>query len=220
MSDLRHVFAFSLIAVALATSEVIRGRAYIFKAVPNGLPSQIVGSIDFEQTGSFLKLNGSILGLAPGQHGFHIHEKGDIGNGCLAAGAHYNPHKLTHGAPDDSNRHVGDLGNIETPPDGFTPISVSDSLASLTGPYSIVGRSVVVHEKIDDLGRGTSDLSKTTGDAGGRLACGIIGAVEEVTVEATTAGLPPLPLELPQGSGASKLASCLIFAPVLLRNFL
>lgn len=61
------------------------------------------------------QLNGSVTGLKPGLHGFHIHEKGDLGNGCLASGAHFNPHKLMHGAPDDSNRHVGDLGNINAP---------------------------------------------------------------------------------------------------------
>lgn len=61
------------------------------------------------------QLNGSVSGLAAGKHGFHIHEKGDTGNGCLSAGGHYNPHKLSHGAPDDSNRHIGDLGNIESP---------------------------------------------------------------------------------------------------------
>ena len=60
-------------------------------------------------------MNGTVAGLKPGAHGFHIHEKGDLGNGCMNAAAHFNPHKMMHGAPDDSNRHVGDLGNINTP---------------------------------------------------------------------------------------------------------
>ncbi|CAP29582.2 Protein CBR-SOD-4 [Caenorhabditis briggsae] len=181
----RVILVLALLACTEAASEVIRARAYIFKAVEGQIPTELIGTIDFDQSGSFLKLNGSVSGLAAGKHGFHIHEKGDTGNGCLSAGSHYNPHKLSHGAPDDSNRHIGDLGNIESPvskylilmiqASGDTAISVSDSLASLSGQYSIIGRSVVIHEKTDDLGRGNSDQSKTTGNAGARLACGTIG---------------------------------------------
>ncbi|CAJ0578456.1 unnamed protein product, partial [Mesorhabditis spiculigera] len=157
--------------LAQTATEVTRARAYLFKAVKGGAPNQSVGVIDFIQNGNSLSLNGTIeaaLGLAPGLHGFHIHEKGDLGDGCLATGAHYNPHKMTHGAPTDSNRHIGDLGNINAPASGNLDIRVADTLASLNGQFSILGRAVVVHEKADDLGKGQSDLSKTTGDAGSR----------------------------------------------------
>jgi len=80
-----------------------------------------------------------------------------------------------HGAPSDRNRHIGDLGNIEAGPDGVAYISFADPLISLSGTNSIIGRSVVVHEKADDLGRGGMEDSLTTGSAGGRIACGIIG---------------------------------------------
>ncbi|CAJ0578455.1 unnamed protein product, partial [Mesorhabditis spiculigera] len=174
--------------LAQTATEVTRARAYLFKAVKGGAPNQSVGVIDFIQNGNSLSLNGTIeaaLGLAPGLHGFHIHEKGDLGDGCLATGAHYNPHKMTHGAPTDSNRHIGDLGNINAPASGNLDIRVADTLASLNGQFSILGRAVVVHEKADDLGKGQSDLSKTTGDAGSRLACGVIGIVEEEYVTST-----------------------------------
>ncbi|CAJ0941382.1 unnamed protein product, partial [Mesorhabditis belari] len=167
-----------LFALGDATNQVTRARVYLYKAVKGGIPQTNVGVIDFIQTGNSLSLNGTIsssLGLAPGLHGFHIHEKGDLGNGCMDTGAHYNPHMMTHGAPTDSNRHVGDLGNINAPANGDLQVRVSDTLASLNGPFSIIGRGVVVHEKPDDLGRGGADLSKTTGDAGARLACGVIG---------------------------------------------
>ncbi|CAL2036810.1 unnamed protein product [Caenorhabditis brenneri] len=203
----RVVLILALCACVEAASEVIRARAYIFKAVEGQIPTELIGTIDFDQSGSFLKLNGSVSGLPAGKHGFHIHEKGDTGNGCLSAGAHYNPHKLSHGAPDDSNRHIGDLGNIESPASGDTSISVSDSLASLSGQYSIIGRSVVIHEKTDDLGRGTSDQSKTTGNAGARLACGTIGIVEERFIETTTASLPPVTQSQPIGSSSSSISS-------------
>lgn len=157
------------------TNEVIKARAYIFEAVKGGNPSKTIGVIDLTQVGTLVKLNGSVTGLKPGLHGFHIHEKGDLGNGCLASGAHFNPHKLMHGAPDDSNRHVGDLGNINAPASGDTPISISDSVIALSGQHDVIGRAIVIHSDADDLGRGSSELSKTTGNAGSRVACGVIG---------------------------------------------
>ncbi|KAK5974818.1 Superoxide dismutase [Trichostrongylus colubriformis] len=143
-------------------SEVLKARAYIFEAVKGGNPTKTIGIIDLTQSGTLVKLNGTVSGLKPGLHGFHIHEKGDLGDGCVAAAGHFNPHKMMHGAPDDSNRHVGDLGNIETPASGDTVILLSDSVISLTGQHNVIGRAIVIHADVDDLGRGTSELSKTT----------------------------------------------------------
>ena len=159
--------------------------------------------------------------LPPGIHGFHIHETGSTDQGCAAAGAHYNPMQMSHGGPNDMIRHIGDLGNIQTPvisiiisgywkkinylqkevfflpiialffeirqslktilklkkiqESGPTPINVLDSTASLSGNFSIIGRSVVIHEKPDDLGKGGTEDSLKTGSAGARIACGVIG---------------------------------------------
>ena len=55
---------------------------------------------------------GYVEGLSDGEHGFHIHMDGNLGGSCAKAGAHYNPFNMTHGGPDASTRHVGDLGNI------------------------------------------------------------------------------------------------------------
>ena len=107
-----------------------------------------------------------------------VHEFGDNTNGCTSAGAHYNPLNKTHGAPSDEERHVGDLGNIEANDKGVANVVIEDSLISLTGEKSIVGRSLVVHADPDDLGRGGHELSKTTGNAGGRLVCGVIGVTK------------------------------------------
>ncbi|KAI8573559.1 hypothetical protein RHMOL_Rhmol01G0286900 [Rhododendron molle] len=120
-------------------------------------------------------VNVRITGLAPGPHGFHLHEYGDTTNGCVSTGAHFNPNKLTHGAPEDDVRHAGDLGNIIANADGVAEATIVDSLIPLTGPNAVIGRALVVHELEDDLGKGGHELSLTTGNAGGRLACGIVG---------------------------------------------
>jgi superoxide dismutase, Cu-Zn family len=120
-------------------------------------------------------IEAEVKGLTPGLHGFHIHEYGDTTNGCVSAGAHYNPHGKTHGGPNEETRHVGDLGNIEANADGVGTIKIEDSLIKVIGQYSIIGRAMVVHEKVDDLGKGGNEESLKTGNAGGRIACGIIG---------------------------------------------
>lgn len=72
-------------------------------------------------------------------------------------------------------RHVGDLGNVTAGEIGAAKINIKDKVISLQGEHSIIGRTVVVHDDPDDLGQGGHELSKTTGNAGARLACGVIG---------------------------------------------
>ena len=108
-------------------------------------------------------------------HGFHIHQFGNLTKGCLTAGPHYNPFNKTHGGPDDEERHVGDLGNVQADADGNGKYEREDKLVSLLGPLSVIGRSCVLHKDTDDLGRGGNAESKKTGNAGARIACGVIG---------------------------------------------
>ncbi|KAL4190841.1 hypothetical protein AMTRI_Chr07g26730 [Amborella trichopoda] len=116
-------------------------------------------------------VNVRITGLTPGKHGFHLHEFGDTTNGCMSTGAHFNPKKLTHGAPEDEIRHAGDLGNIVANADGVAEATIVDNQIPLSGSNAVIGRAFVVHELEDDLGKGGHELSLTTGNAGGRLAC-------------------------------------------------
>ena len=125
-----------------------------------------------------------ISGLSPGSHGFHIHEKADFSNGCASAGPHYNPHGRNHGGPDDEERHMGDLGNVKAGADGCAKGELFSSLVRLEGEYSVLGRSIMVHADPDDLGRGDNSqpgpppvngkCSLVTGNAGARVACGVI----------------------------------------------
>lgn len=97
----------------------------------------------------------------------------------MSAGPHFNPHGKEHGAPTYENRHAGDLGNVVANDAGSAKIDISDKQISLSGSLSILGRTVVVHADVDDLGDGGHELSKSTGNAGARLACGVIGICKE-----------------------------------------
>jgi Cu-Zn family superoxide dismutase len=132
--------------------------------------SNVAGTVTFTASGDQVKVVADISGLTPGKHGFHIHEFGDCSDPKAAsAGGHFNPTNHQHGAPDAENRHAGDLGNIEADASGKAHVDLTDRMMKLAGPDSIVGHAVIVHEKADDL------KTQPTGDAGGRLACGVIG---------------------------------------------
>ncbi|KAG6506711.1 hypothetical protein ZIOFF_032038 [Zingiber officinale] len=117
----------------------------------------------------YTNVRGRITGLTPGLHGFHIHSFGDTTNGCNSTGPHFNPLNKSHGAPSDWERHAG-----------IAEVYVKDLQIPLSGPNSVLGRAVVVHADPDDLGRGGHELSKTTGNAGARIGCGIIGLQSSV----------------------------------------
>ncbi|XP_042258333.1 copper chaperone for superoxide dismutase [Thunnus maccoyii] len=116
-------------------------------------------------------IDGTVDGLEPGPHGIHVHTLGDLTKDCLSCGEHYNPFGRQHGGPEDSERHVGDLGNIIAGPDGRASFRLEDSQLKV---WDVIGRSLVVDAEEDDLGRGAHPLSKKTGNSGERLACGII----------------------------------------------
>ena len=114
-------------------------------------------------------VDGVIDGLSPGFHGIHIHECGDISNGCESLGDHYNPRSAPHGAPDNDidKRHAGDLGNIQADAQGRARFRFVDPVIQVN---DIIGRSVVVTENPDDLGRGGNEQSLIDGNSGKRYA--------------------------------------------------
>lgn len=128
------------------------------------------GTVTFTQVGSNVKVVAQIEGLTPGKHGFHIHEFGDCSSkDGSAAGGHFNPAAAQHGAPEAPQRHAGDMGNIDANQEGVARLEYNDPVMKLNGPGSIIGRGMIVHANPDDL------KTQPTGNAGGRLACGVIG---------------------------------------------
>lgn len=132
-----------------------------------------------------VRLHVRITGLAPhSTHGFHVHALGNLVEGCLSAGGHFNPSAQTHGGPTDAVRHAGDLGNVVADAQGAVDVVLTDSGISLApgAALNIVGRAIVLHADADDLGRGGFADSLTTGHAGARIACGVVGVDADVDV--------------------------------------
>ncbi len=125
-----------------------------------------------QKPGTPTLIKGKIEGLEPGQHGFHIHEFGDMSDGCASMGGHYNPDKEDHGSFEKG--HVGDLGNVTANENGIAEFTIVAKRVDLVGDRSVVGRGIVIHKDTDDLGRGGDAESLKTGNAGDRLACGVI----------------------------------------------
>lgn len=131
------------------------------------------GEANFEQMGDKVRVSVFVEGLKPGaEHGFHIHEVGDCSSADgMSAGGHFNPFNKPHGHPDSAERHAGDLPSLRAGKDGRAKIEVEMPLISVKGGAgSIIGRGLIVHADPDDY------KTQPTGNAGARLACGVIQA--------------------------------------------
>uniref|UniRef100_A0ABI8AS91 Superoxide dismutase copper chaperone n=1 Tax=Felis catus TaxID=9685 RepID=A0ABI8AS91_FELCA len=179
------------------------GRQAVLKGMGSGLlqnlgaavailegPGPVQGVVRFLQlTPERCLIEGTIDGLEPGPHGLHVHQFGDLTGNCSSCGDHFNPDGASHGGPEDSDRvldrdkdlskswaakaavHRGDLGNVCADTDGRAVFRIEDEQLKV---WDVIGRSLVIDEREDDLGRGGHPLSKVTGNSGERLACGII----------------------------------------------
>ncbi len=138
--------------------------------------SNVSGEVLLSERSGGVYVEAVVSNLPPGKHGFHIHEKGSCADSGKAAGGHFNPDNVAHGyVPKDgmTHAHPGDMGNIEANAKGKGILKIFLPGVSLTeGKYLIVGKSMIVHEKEDDF-------SQPVGNAGDRVGCGIITAVEE-----------------------------------------
>lgn len=142
---------------------------------PTTKDSKVNGTVTFEETKDGLQVHAILHGLTPGKHGFHVHEFGALGNEGNDAGGHYNPNHTKHGfllADGFKKAHAGDFGNIEADEQGNAELGLFVPGLFLNGEkYSVAGRAMIVHEKQDDF-------SQPTGNAGARIAGGIITIIK------------------------------------------
>lgn len=134
--------------------------------------NQTTGVIHFQSVSDGkVRVTATVEGLAPNSvHAIHIHEFGDCtAPDATSAGGHYNPEGHSHALPDKKERHAGDLGNLQADAQGKASLDLTVDNITVNGSKNpIVGRGVIVHEKQDDG-------SQPVGNAGGRIACGVIG---------------------------------------------
>ena len=154
-----------------ATGAVVAAKATV-KLAPTANQTAR-GEVTFTTEAGGVHVVGTFSGLVFGEHGFHVHEKGDCSApDATSAGGHFNPATKPHAARDAAARHVGDLGNLKADPYGLARVDFVDTQLSLSGPNSIVGKAVIIHEKADDF------TTQPTGNAGARQACGVIEAAK------------------------------------------
>lgn len=160
-----------LFLVAWTFGQVEASEAGLAQVLPLG-ENTVSGQLQFSQNPEGVKITGNLQGLTPNsKHGFHIHQYGDCSaKDGSSAGGHFNPTDHPHSGLHDQKSHVGDLGNLQADAQGKATVDLIKKKATLaSGPTSIIGRSVVIHKKADDL------RSQPAGDSGDRIACGVIG---------------------------------------------
>lgn len=165
------VFPMSLALLLPGNLQAATARAAI-EGTSDAVP--VEGLATMEDTPDGLDIRIDIFKAPPGKHGLHIHETGSCAELGNSAGGHYNPELVKHGLITQdgiTGAHLGDLGNIEIASAGFGTLSILVPFLTVTGAqYNVGGRSVILHEKVDDFGQ-------PTGNAGGRIGCGVIEAL-------------------------------------------
>ena len=134
--------------------------------------NKTMGEATFEQAGDKVRVVVFVQGLKPEQeHGLHIHEGDGCGADGMNAKGHFNPYGKPHGNYASAARHAGDLPSLKANKKGRAKVDVELDLITLApGAGNIVGRSMVIHADPDDY------RTQPTGNAGGRIACGVITA--------------------------------------------
>lgn len=142
------------------------------KSIPK---NKVYGVVEFIQRPKHIDIKYRIHNLSDGEHGFHIHKCGDLTKGCSSGCSHFNPTKCNHGGLKSKKCHAGDLGNIKSK-GGVSRGTIKTNKVTLRKSIrNIIGRMIIVHADRDDLGKGGDQESLKTGNAGKRLACGVIG---------------------------------------------
>ncbi len=159
----------ALLTCACATAPV--GKGALAELAPTK-GNNARGTVTFMPRGDRLLVVADVTGLAPGPHGFHIHDKGDCSaDDATSAGGHFNPLGKLHGGPDTGEHHAGDMPMLVAGANGVAHLSSEIDTATVgAGATDIVGRAVIIHKDPDDF------KTQPTGNAGARVACGVIRA--------------------------------------------
>lgn len=172
MHSKRHVKAVTLAALFCAAT-AWSAAAQTATAPLKNAEGKEVGSVNLTQTSQGVLINVSVKGLPPGDHAFHVHAAGKCEPPFTSAGGHFNPANKKHGMLSADGQHAGDMPNLHIPQSGDLTVEVLNVNITLEKgkPNSVFdadGSAVVVHAGSDDY------KTDPTGEAGGRIACGVI----------------------------------------------
>ena len=167
--------SFCILALGLCGCSTLSGPPQVAVADIKPAPGQKAhGTVTFTKVSSGVRVVADIVELTPGEHGFHMHENGDCsGTNFITAGPHFNPAGMPHGGPNSVRRHSGDFGNLTANGAGHAHLDFIEPLLTFNGPSTIIGRSIIVHEKVDDL------VTDPSGNSGARIACGVVVKKED-----------------------------------------
>ena len=167
---MKKLAVFPISFLLLTGCATMRGGADAVATLSPTAGNTAYGTVEFrERNDGSVEVLAQLNSVPEGNHGFHIHEKGDCGDNGNAAGGHFNPSGTTHGAPGAGAHHAGDFGNIVADASGSAKTSFTTrSITLKEGSGSAIGRAVILHANPDDL------RTQPTGNAGGRIACGVV----------------------------------------------
>lgn len=154
----------------VAVTENLKTSADAVSAMHSSKLKNLKGIIGIEELENELKITADVSGLSPdAKLGIHIHENGICeGPDYKSAGAHFNPHNQKHGRPEGKMRHVGDMGNLITNAQGEVKQVILLPKQKPTDMKDVIGKSIIIHAKKDDL------KTQPSGNSGDRIACGLI----------------------------------------------
>lgn len=163
----------SLFAATLVAAVTLPGAAYAASAVMKSPDGKDMGTLTLQQTAKGVHISGTMSGLELGTHAFHIHAVGKCEPPFKSAGGHFNPHGTKHGKHIDGGPHAGDMDNVVVIDSNRIPIDVYNDAVTLSTAvkhslFDADGSAIVFHAGPDDYS------SQPSGDAGGRVSCGVI----------------------------------------------
>ncbi len=171
---MRTAYSLSIAAVALlAGCQMMSSGPRASAVLEPTKGNNASGEATFRQSGDKVRVQVAVQGLKPGQvHGFHIHEAGDCSSGDgMSTKGHFNPMSKPHGHPSSGERHAGDLPALQADANGRASLDVTvEGITVGAGPTSVVAKGLIVHAQPDDY------KTQPTGNAGARIACGVIKA--------------------------------------------
>ncbi len=172
------LLACALMSMALETAfGATKGPKVNGKAELHDAQGKAVGTASLKQTKAGVKISLQVTGLPAGTHAFHIHTAGQCeAPDFKSAGGHFNPEGKKHGLKNPDGPHAGDMPNITVGTNGKGKATAVNTRVSLgEGANSVFhegGTAIVIHEKADD------EMTDPAGNAGNRIACGVIGKVQ------------------------------------------